>query len=81
MLHADLQAILGEDDVLLAHALRDVAAHLVNAEVDLVGDPGEGGENEDGEDEGEKLSLGDDFTLLVMLILGLEAGVFGGRGS
>lgn len=57
MLDADLEAVAGEDEILLAHALRDVAAHLVDAEVDLVADPGEGGEDEEGQDQGEELSV------------------------
>lgn len=57
VLDADAEPVLGEDDVLLAHALGDVPLHLGDAEVDLVADPGEAGEDEDGEEEGEELSL------------------------
>lgn len=36
MLNADLEAVLGKDDVLLGHALVDIVPDLGDAEVDLV---------------------------------------------
>lgn len=55
VLDADLETVLGEDDILLAHALRDVAAHLADAEIDLVADPGKDDEDDCCEDEGKEL--------------------------
>ena len=56
LLDAHAQAILGEDDVLLAHALRRRLGHLADTQVDLVADPG--ADADDGEDdyEGEDLA-------------------------
>ena len=56
VLNADAHAVLCEDDVLLAHALRGRLAELVGGEVDLVEDPADAGEDDEGDDEGEELS-------------------------
>lgn len=57
MLKADLYAILGPDDVLLAHALRHVPAHLVGALVDMVAHKDEGSHDDEEDDEREELAV------------------------
>lgn len=57
MPYTHFQTVLGEDDVPFVHALRDVAAHLVDAEVDVPAYPGEGDENDQGQGEGKKLAV------------------------
>lgn len=58
MLKADLDAILGPDDVLLAHALRHVPAHLGGALVDMVAHEDEGSHDDEEDDERDKLAVG-----------------------
>lgn len=58
MLKADLDAILGPDDVLLAHALRHVPAHLSRALVDMIAHKDEGSHDDEEDDEREKLAVG-----------------------
>lgn len=55
LLDANANAILGEDDILLAHALLGRLADLADAEVDLVADPSGAGEDEKEDDEREDL--------------------------
>ena len=57
VLDADAQAVLCEDDVLLAHLLGDVAPHADDAEVDLVADEGQAADDDEGDDEREELAV------------------------
>lgn len=57
LLDADLDAILCEDDVFLAHALRGLFRHLGGGEVDLVEDPADAAYDGEGDDEGEELPV------------------------
>lgn len=54
---ADAHAVLCEDDVLLAHALRRALADLGEGEVDLVEDPGDAADEGDGDGEGDDLAV------------------------
>lgn len=56
VLDADLETVLGPDDVLLAHALRHVAAHLGCALVDMVAHEDEAGHNYEEYDQRYKLA-------------------------
>lgn len=56
LLDTDTDAVLGEDDVLLAHALRRRLLYLGEAEIDLVADPGRAGEYDEEDDERDKLA-------------------------
>jgi hypothetical protein len=56
MANADAHTILCEYNVLLVHLLRRGVAHDADADVDLVGDPRAGGEEDEEDDEGEKLA-------------------------
>lgn len=58
VLDADADAVLCEDDVLLAHALRRGLLDLVDGEIHLPKHPGNAGEEEEGNDEGDDLSMG-----------------------
>lgn len=56
LLDADAHAVLCEDNVLLAHALRGRLGHFGDAEVDLVADPGADADDGEDDDEGEDLT-------------------------
>lgn len=56
MLDADLEAVLGEDHVLLGELLLGVGADLGRAQVDLVADEGAAAEDDEEDDEGEELA-------------------------
>lgn len=58
LLDANPQAILGEDNVLLAHSFRDLTPHLGDAQINLVPDPGGGNEDGEEDDEREELTRG-----------------------
>lgn len=58
VLDANANAVLCEDDVLLAHALRGGLLDFVHGEVHLPKHPGYAGEEEKGNDEGDNLPMG-----------------------
>jgi hypothetical protein len=60
VLHADFDAISGEDDVLLVHALLGRRADLLGAHVDVVEDEAADANDDDEDDEGEELPVKDD---------------------
>lgn len=70
MFDADLEAILGEDDILLIHAGRSRGANLLPAEVDMVANPADYAENREEDDEWEDLAI----VLESLLVLGLRVG-------
>lgn len=53
--HADLDAVLGEDDVLLVHARRRRVADLSSAHVDVVAHEAGDADDDEEDDEGEEL--------------------------
>lgn len=55
LLDAHADAVLGEDDVLLAHALRRRLLHLGDAEVDLVAYPAADDDDDEENDKGDEL--------------------------
>jgi hypothetical protein len=55
VLHADFDAISGEDDVLLVHARLGRRADLLSAHVDVVEDEAADANDDDEDDEGEEL--------------------------
>lgn len=56
LLDPDLDAVLCEDDVLLAHSLRRGVLHLGDADVDLVADPTADAQEGEDDEEGEDLA-------------------------
>lgn len=56
VLDTDAHAVLGEDDIFAAHALRGRLAHLADAEVDVVADPGANAEDGEDDDQWEELA-------------------------
>lgn len=65
LLDAHLDAIFGEDEVLLAHALGGRFGHLADAEVDLVADPGADADNGEDDYEGEDLTAQEDVSKFI----------------
>ena len=53
----DAQAVLGEDDVVLAHLLAGLRLDLDHGQVDLVADPGQAGQEEERDDQGQQLPV------------------------
>ena len=54
VLDVDAQAaVLGEDDVVLVHLLARLRLDLAHRQVDLVADPGQAGQEDEGDDQGQ----------------------------
>ena len=56
VLDTDAQAaVLGEDDVVLVHLLAGLRLDLAHGQVDLVADPGQAGQEDECDDQGQQL--------------------------